>query len=96
MEVFEIVVVGMRFQNRTVDDVCACESFRLVPEPENQVDPEAVLVYGIRGGTEQKMGHVSRSTLNQLPDLPEQGKVYTPFMAPQSTPLAVTLVFRIN
>ena len=59
-------VVGMRFNGKTPEDVAKCGDLVLVPEPENEYDPNAVLVLAGDGVT--KLGHMSREDCPRVID----------------------------
>jgi hypothetical protein len=73
---FSIVIVGMKYNDVEIKNVLELKKFFLKPEPSNKYDQNAVQVYGeILDDSEPKLlGHIAKSELGKLPDLPEEGE----------------------
>lgn len=70
-------VVGMKYNDASPADFSSYDSFRIVPEPENKFDKNALAVYG----GEKKLGHVSREYISCIPMAirkSEEGVEFTP------------------
>lgn len=90
-----IVVVGFPFHGLSVEDVCDFDIFILVPEPENEIDPKAVRVFGEDIDKKRHLlGYVAKSCHRELEKHPpiEQEARYTAISAWGDSPRAVSLV----
>ena len=76
MYVFDIIVVGMRYHGSCPEEVLTFDSFKLVPEPSNLYDSNAIKVMGLRGDDEVFLGYVSRSSQENVPELKTEGCIF--------------------
>jgi hypothetical protein len=72
---FSIVIVGMKYNNVEIKPVLELTKFFLKPEPTNKYDKNAVQVYGnlLDNAEAVLIGHVAKSELGKLPELPPEG-----------------------
>lgn len=73
---FGVVVVGSRFLGMESKELLSEHSFKLVPEPTNKYDPNAILVLKKGSNGFQPCGHVARTSQKEVPELPPEGEVF--------------------
>jgi hypothetical protein len=93
---FEIILVGMRFNEVTMEEAVSFNSYALVPEPTNPHDAKAIKVYGVyTDGTRLMLGHVARGSQPAVPSHPYPlgpGDVWNAHSASADSPAAARLV----
>jgi hypothetical protein len=94
---FEFTAVGMRFVEAEPGEharaLVACDYVKLVPEPDNPHDPNAVQVCDPRSG--RVLAHVSRETLGGLPALGAAGRSFAVHQSMKRGNVAVIFTCRV-
>lgn len=85
-------LVGMAYAGVSVDDVVGYESVVLRPEPDNEYDPNAIMVLGVDHSGSRKLGYVTRDS-----NIVVSNEVYSVVIAnPSPTGKAVRFVLKEN
>lgn len=91
LNVFEVILVGMRFNNVDVEKATEYLEYHLQPEPDNKYDKNAIQVFGIDRKGKHLLGHVSRNSQKQVPDLRGQCRTFPCYSAYTETANAINL-----
>ena len=86
-KIFQITVVGSRFIGMESKQLLECDTMKLVPDPENEYDKNAIAVLR----DDKRVGWVSRNTQKEVPALPKEGESFQVVSSYMETRNAITI-----